>query len=74
LREGLGRSPSWAGSILFLAEEGRNQLEMASSCLGSEIFNSHMHMKKAIIAVVKSAYATFHEPPPPAISKTYYAD
>src|SRR5581483_608592 len=26
----------------------------------------HMTMKKAIIAVTKSAYATFHEPPPPA--------
>jgi len=30
---------------------------------GEDIFNSHMTRKKAISAVTKSAYATFHEPP-----------
>ena len=69
-RDELGKSPSWAGSNDFLTEDGRNQFEMASSSLGEEVAISHKHINKAIIAVVKSAYATFHEPPPPAISKT----
>ncbi len=56
-----------------LFETGETELESnvpspekyeASPCFvsGGTMFNTHIKRKKAIMAVTKSAYATFHEP------------